>query len=88
MALRISRRSKTPPAHDTIVVPSGDEGLPFDELRNYWKFGPGTRHPWPSGDFYDSIGGFSESAWFLDELLSHFKDVVVYDPDLLMDKGL
>ena len=28
-----------------------------------WKFGPGTRNPWPTGDFYED-GSYYSKAYF------------------------
>lgn len=75
------------PKRKVFVTLLKEVHLPFDELRYYWVFGPNTYHAWPSGDFYDSHMFTCQSAWTFEAILNR-PDMVRYDPDLCVDKGL
>lgn len=85
MVLHISPK----PKQRVYVVTKGEEHLPLNKIECYWVFGPRTRYKWPSGDFHTRglYPHTEESAWALANLLRQ-PDVIVYDPDLQMDKGL
>ncbi len=77
------------PKKQIIVVDSESAQLmSLDATVGYWVFGPGTKHRWPRGDFhYNRTNDVTPSAFTLDELLNEYRGKI-YDPDMVMDKGL